>query len=327
MAIQTVNGKGFEYAVCDTMRAALIERNQQVEIVKNDAYINVEAHFNSITDQESKNKMLKAAKASINSLFRFEPNLSNGDDIIKISIQKDSSGIAGDVRDVVFKKENSNWCIGVSCKHNHRAVKHSRLSNTIDFGQDWLGYPCSKNYFNQIGIVFDRLTIIRDSTKHLPPQQKAKWNIIDNKNVEVCLPILMAFKDELYRLNNDHPDVPTRLLEYLLGSKDFYKVIAIDKEQKTIIQAYNIHDTLSLTAGNIRPINRSQKLSSKLPTQILDIRMKQNNETTLLVTLDNGWSLSLRIHNASSKIEPSLKFDINLTGVPSSLSNLEEYWQ
>lgn len=39
--------------------------------------------------------------------------------------------------------------------------------------------------------------------------------------------------------------------------------------------------------------------------------------------LDNltnvDWKLSFRIHNASSRIEPSLKFDINLLKAPNSL--------
>ena len=42
-------------------------------------------------------------------------------------------------------------------------------------------------------------------------------------------------------------------------------------------------------------------------------------ETILLVTLDEGWQISFRIHNASSRIEPSLKFDINLVSAPHSL--------
>jgi len=41
--------------------------------------------------------------------------------------------------------------------------------------------------------------------------------------------------------------------------------------------------------------------------------------TTLIVELNNDWTLSFRIHNASSRIEPSLKFDINLLKAPNSL--------
>jgi hypothetical protein len=35
---------------------------------------------------------------------------------------------------------------------------------------------------------------------------------------------------------------------------------------------------------------------------------------------DKGWQISFRIHNASTMVEPSLKFDINIVGLPSNLS-------
>jgi len=42
-------------------------------------------------------------------------------------------------------------------------------------------------------------------------------------------------------------------------------------------------------------------------------------KTTLILELNNDWGLSFRIHNASSKVEPSLKFDINLLKSPKNL--------
>ncbi|MBQ7367610.1 MAG: HaeIII family restriction endonuclease [Spirochaetaceae bacterium] len=38
------------------------------------------------------------------------------------------------------------------------------------------------------------------------------------------------------------------------------------------------------------------------------------------------WALSLRIHNASGWVEPSLKFDIQLIGVPNNLSSQIKSW-
>ena len=46
---------------------------------------------------------------------------------------------------------------------------------------------------------------------------------------------------------------------------------------------------------------------------------KENNKTTVIVTMDNDWTLSFRIHNASSRVEASLKFDINLLKSPKKL--------
>lgn len=43
--------------------------------------------------------------------------------------------------------------------------------------------------------------------------------------------------------------------------------------------------------------------------------------------LNNGWQLSFRIHNASSKVEPSLKFDVQFIGMPVSILNFECKWK
>ena len=45
----------------------------------------------------------------------------------------------------------------VKSKHNHFAVKHSRLSPSIDFGEKWYGISCSKSYWDAITPIFDYL--------------------------------------------------------------------------------------------------------------------------------------------------------------------------
>ena len=56
-----------------------------------------------------------------------------------------------------------------------------------------------------------------------------------------------------------------------------------------------------------------------LPTEIVDIDFKEDSNTTAIVTMNNDWILSFRIHNASSRVESSLKFDINLLKSPKQL--------
>ncbi len=36
----------------------------------------------------------------------------------------------------------------------------------------------------------------------------------------------------------------------------------------------------------------------------------------MILTFDNGWQLSFRIHNAESRVIPSLKFDVQIIGSP-----------
>ena len=73
----------------------------------------------------------KGAEAAVKIIDRLEPRLFSGEGTLRIGLQTDSAGIGGDVRDVLCLR-GKDWQIGLSCKHNHEAVKHSRLSDTID---------------------------------------------------------------------------------------------------------------------------------------------------------------------------------------------------
>lgn len=104
-------------------------------------------------------------------------------------------------------------------------------------------------------------------------------------------------------------------MQYLIGTEDYYKVIK--GNNKVEIQAYNIHGSLNQSFEKIKPKAKIQKL--KLPSRLIEVVFKKDSKTTLLVSLDEGWQISFRIHNASSRVEPSLKFDINLVSAPHTL--------
>ena len=57
----------------------------------------------------------------------------------------------------------------------------------------------------------------------------------------------------------------------------------------------------------------------EISEKLLVLPLKKGSKTTVIVVFDNDWALSFRIHNASSRIEPSLKFDINLIKSPKNL--------
>lgn len=74
----------------------------------------------------------------------------------------DDKGKAGDVRDVIAIRALQRWEIGVSAKNNHEAVKHSRLSTELDFGDKWLQIKkLRKNTLNKIQPIFNNLQKIR----------------------------------------------------------------------------------------------------------------------------------------------------------------------
>ena len=311
MAKQTINGKAFEYAL-------LLEFYERLKLVtkvlisENEPYQTAKKCFDSFKENQQETFQITASTA-INFLLDIEPRLSNGinqEDILVLEIVSDQAGQSGDVRDVLTIRALQRWQIGISAKNNHRAVKHSRLSQRIDFGKKWLGVPCSQNYFDEIKPIFDMLTDWRATDK------SKKWTSIENMHQVVYIPILNAFRKELLRLDRENPNVVAEnLVQYLIGNEDFYKVIKGKK--KVEIQAYNVHGSLNLPFENIKPKAKIPKL--KLPSRLIEIVYQDNSTTTLLVSLNEGWQISFRIHNASSRVEPSLKFDINLVSAPHTL--------
>lgn len=312
ISIQTINGKAFEYALLLAFWERLKEKTSVV-IIENAPYKTAQKCFNNIGEKAQSHDKLSASFA-INFLIDIEPRLEHDlgkGDILQLEIVSDSEGQSGDVRDVLAIRALQKWEIGISAKNNHRAVKHSRLSNSIDFGEKWMNISCSKEYFAEIKPVFDELNTLKVQSK-----ATQKWSSLGNYHSTVYVPILNAFREELIRLDKANPEiVAQRLVEYLIGRKDFYKVIKDAK--KVEIQAYNLHETLNLPFEKIKPKARVPKL--KLPTRLIEVVYQKDSETTLLVTLNEGWQISFRIHNASSRIEPSLKFDINLISAPHSL--------
>ncbi|WP_367686033.1 HaeIII family restriction endonuclease [Helicobacter pylori] len=257
-------------------------------------------------------RYLESAKQGVLLLLDCEPLLSevigSSQNEITLSLQKDKLGEIGDIRDILIYFDR--FCIGLSIKHNHDAVKHSRLSKDLDFGKKWLGVRVSQNYKDTIKPLFERL----ENAK----KEGMLWRDFPNKEQEIYAPLLQAFKKEILRIDeNKENKVPQKMVEYLLGKYDFYKAILLEREQKTKLEAYHFNNTLNRSMKNkpkrIIPL-------SKLPTRMIYFDFKPKSFNTLELVLNEGWSFSLRIHNASSRVEPSLKFDIKLLSKPESVA-------
>jgi hypothetical protein len=197
------------------------------------------------------------------------------------------------------------------------------LSDTIDFGKEWLGIPCSQEYFDKVVPLFSQLRKYRDKGKAIG--KPMLWEEIEDKEEKYYTPILQAFMDELKRIDAENKGkVPEALIRYLLGRYDFYKVITDDRNHTTRVEAINIAGTLNANSGKEKPITKVPVL--KMPKQFYHIGFKQGSDKTIEVVCDEGWQISMRIHNASSRVEPSLKFDVQLVSFPSSLFTQTEPW-
>jgi len=321
--IHTANGKAFEYACLIALYETLC-KEQAVVIEDTIPLYTAKKHYEQM-DLVLKQKLDKAAAAAIRVIIPLEPQLKypSFNSPLYLTLQTDAQGQQGDVRDVLCLRRQNSWEIGLSCKHNHDAVKHSRLSDKIDFGKDWFNIPCSKEYFDVIIPLFSELRTMRDISKK--SKSTALWSDVSDKEEKYYVPILQAFMDELRRLDIEHPNtIPKLLIHYLIGKNDFYKVITDDAKQYTRVEAININGTLNRSAEGRGSLAKVDKL--KLPTRFYHVGFKPNSKNTIEVVCDEGWTVSMRIHNASSKIEPSLKFDVKLISLPSTIYAETEAW-
>lgn len=312
----SIYGKAYEYA-CVLSTLELVSNHRGIELIENQSLIIARQRYDeiSLTEQET---MLLSAKAGMQAIIEMEPRIiEDGRDELCVSLQPDNVATKlGDIRDILIIRRSIEWEIGISVKHNHAALKHSRLSTRLDFGQIWVGSPCSQTYFDEIAPVFDKLTSLK--------KQGVRWNEMLNKEDDVYVPILSAFKKECISLNAKK-DITSRLIKYLIGSngKDYYKLIHNNNHATTIIP-FNIFGTLNLGTETTSPSIVIPKI--ELPNRIIEIDFKEKSKTTLILTMNNGWSISFRIHNASSKVEASLKFDIQLQSKPEEMFYLNREW-
>lgn len=308
-------GRAYEY-ICAMTLAYEIKKIRPVLVQMNSALQANKNAWDSMTS-DLQETMTESAKATVFTIFDMEPMvLEEGDDLVVLTLQTDKEGKEGDVRDIVITRKDVQWEIGLSIKHNHFAVKHSRLAKTLDFGQKWYSIPCSEDYWRDVKPIFDYLAQQKKLCK--------KWSELPSKDNDVYVPLLKAFKKEISRNCGINSDVPKRMVEYLLGEFDFYKVISIDAKRITQIQTYNLHGKLNKPSKITKP--KIEVPLASLPTRIVSLDFKPNSTNTLELYMDGGWQFSFRIHNASTMIETSLKFDIQIVGIPTAIISINCSW-
>ncbi|WP_277284022.1 HaeIII family restriction endonuclease [Sneathia sanguinegens] len=308
-------GRAYEFAYLNTLYNE-ISKYRISRIEKNSSYYAAKKAWETLNDIEKEIYKISAL-AGINTILELEPLILDDNDELELKIQNDDKGKFGDVRDILIIRKDIAWEIGLSIKHNHFAVKHSRLSKDLDFGEKWYGLKCTDKYWEDIKPIFNYLEIEKE--------KGTKWRDLPNKEIDIYFPLLTAFKDEVERQNNlISKNIPKLMVEYLLGKFDFYKVIGIDRKKITQVQSYNLRGTLN---KNRIKYNKSIKLPIvSLPKRIVSLDFKLGSKNTLELYLDKGWQFSFRIHNASENVETSLKFDIQIIGMPTTIISIDCKW-
>lgn len=308
-------GRAYEY-ICLLQLQSEISVKRPARIIENSSFEAAKHAWESIPDG-LRDTLTISANAAVRAIFDLEKLiLEDGEDMLELLIQKDEAGKEGDVRDILIIRRDIKWEIGLSIKHNHFAVKHSRLAKALDFGDKWYGVPCSDEYWNEVRPIFGYL-----DKEH---EKGTAWADLPDKLLDVYAPLLRAFIAEVQRSYEKDKTLPRKMVEYPLGKHDFYKVISLDSKRMTQIQAVNAHGEL----GKPSKTEKSAVVipTAVLPTRIISMELRPDHTNTVELYLDNGWQFSFRIHNASTIVESSLKFDIQFEGLPATIITINAPW-
>lgn len=335
MPNQAQNGYAFEYSIIKSIPEEIenwvrIHREGSINyrIIEDEAYANVREKF-ELTEPTIQNRMLLGAKAGIRKILDMEPRLTHATskDPIIISSQPSSAGIVGDVRDIVMIRQIPNtktrhhsdadavnWEIGISAKWNNDVIKNSRLAEKLDFCYSWFRFPCTSTYWENI----------RKPMEILKANLGTPWGLLKDKKETIYYPMTQAFIDEMNLQSQRKTELPRLLIEYLLGKFDFYKLMTHNAQKITNIQAFNLRGFLNQECDGNSPLIRIPQQTNQYPSRIVSVNRYRNRPAWVEIILDNGWQFTLRLHNAETLIQTSLKFDIRFAGSP--VNTWSENW-
>ena len=204
------------------------------------------------------------------------------DNDIVIDRISDNEAMAGDVTDI--RINIGDKIINLSIKHNHFALKHQRPPS--------LAIQCGFAKKSKEDILFrqslDKINSqFHEKRKILAPKENAfnKLKALDENFIENNLykPTCVSVIDFINKYTN--PSLSKSLFSFLVGNKNFYKIIA----SKKFIEIKEFAD-----------IPLPQKVNASLV-----------GKSYVKLEFSNGWIINMRLHTASTSISntPSLKFD------------------
>ncbi|MGN1359123.1 MAG: HaeIII family restriction endonuclease [Kiritimatiellia bacterium] len=132
-------GRAFEYACLAALDEA-ISPVRACQIARNKSYQIVATAWGK-ADESLRGTLASGARSMVGTLCGLEPRIMEpSEDTLVLASQADARGIVGDVRDIVIRRKEVRWEVGLSVKHNHFAVKHSRLGARLDFCRKWFAF-------------------------------------------------------------------------------------------------------------------------------------------------------------------------------------------
>lgn len=350
-----INGKAFEYATLVELYRELRNngwKSEQIEIIKDKNYQNLEKAYQMVEklDEEASdedeieivhvetasNNYNRAARVAVQYLRMVEPILKENENTFGVlRAMPDSAGIKGDVRDIDFTVfediEHTKLIndIGISCKNNHEAVKHPRITEDPDFANEWTNgkFHCSQEFLNEMDPILCKIDEYA--------MKYEKWSAVADKMDTIYYPIIKLFVKEIKRLGivkesanekkrEDAKQFTRLFFEYMFGTQDFYKFIKDDNSNATKVYPYNMHGLLMCPFNGNK--NEQAVQTINMPEEIVEVRIKPKSKTTIEIYFDQ-WIITMRLHNADTKItRTSLKFDVQIKAQPRKVMGIVLPW-
>ncbi len=321
---ESANGKAIEYACLAALAAHLNARGAIVEVQADAPAVRTARRRFDALAPTARSAYETGARAGIEMLASAEPRLRSPREARHtLTLQIDALGAIGDVSDLLLTRADG-WQLGVLVKHNNDAAKHPRLSASLDFARGWFGSPASPVYFAAVKPVFDELASYARTGSH--------WSALALRDAEKVArfyrPVLAALASEVRTQMSAKPVLAANLIRYMTGRRDFYKLIVTIKARRTELLAFNFDGELGRRTDGVATINSAVAPARlPLPTRLLAIDFKPRSLNTLVARFDQGWTLTMRLHSASSRVENSLKLDVRLAETPAGLMRSATSWR
>lgn len=285
MAKQTSSGAAWEWAVAQELAALT-----RADVVMDDTAERA-CHCFSEMDERRQREHLQGAARVAGVLVERDPRLARALCTRMLPTHTGRNGDPTDIRVDCFADE-----VNVSAKKRSREIKAPRLSHRNDWVREWTGAgACSEQYWSVVRPVFQGLA--RSSV--------AKWSELAEKR-SVYARVRDAFVNEmrLHAGGAQGVEFVSGLFAFVMGRHDYWRVSYYrNGVAKVEVEAVNPRGTLK-GAGT----------GWKHPRRLVELHARGDQYADM--AFDGGWAFSARLHNASSRLEPSLKWSVSIEAVP-----------
>lgn len=287
-------GLAFEY-----LGVLNVAKELKCEVEMSDKLVRARGEFDRMRGHKDLPKLTRHAKACSLDFIRKVSGLKG-----PVRMIPDSSGRGREVCDFEVGRGDGAF-VGVSCKWNNKELKHHRLTEETDVIQQiFSGFSTSEACKKDIKRMFRR---VRDEIEDEPSQT---WAGFDGR-VEVLKSIVGAVAKNADRVRKEGNDEAHSLINLIFGKRDHFVFLGGKKHPHMAF--YNPSGSLALglisttwVPERIKSIEQYGKLGR-------GIRIKFFPKTDS-PTDEEGLCLLLRLHQASKRLAPSLKWGARWEG-------------